>query len=1265
MPRLVNSAKHTLLVLFILMVPFSLFCQDAWSETISGTLFYQDGSTPFDQQVEITVYQGNPCQHYDHITSASVDPATGIFTITGVPPGQYYLKIRNNSQTNALEKWWNDTNGSLDCSQAQAITVIEGQPLSLTGLPFKTQTGGIITGTVYESGTTTPIEGLYIFAESSACGGTRYGGAGTDASGNYTITGIPSGTVYVSVCPKCDNQNYVDEFYDGSFGTIDCNQAAGVQVVENQVTPEIDFTLDAGGTITGQVTDMDGNGLANVEINSYQDLCYKNYFRWTQTDVDGNYTIMGIPDNTDLYLYADSKTNTSPIPYKDEWYDNIAENDCVSATAVHVNAGQTIPVIDFQLNYDIPFELQYVHNPDGSFKLQYYLEFYPLDNFTPDSVVSIHLTDPSGNVIKTYTRQEGVQGYGDFEYVDQWKMFEAKSLNITPELGEYTFTIVTDTFTAIVKRGKTLNRVIPVPDASQIQPVDNAVLTSKTPIFSWAPVHLEGVPLFYRIQIFDQTGYRVFSSKREQNLLSIAIPNNAITPGESYNWMVNVYDSDNWEILENRANSVTFNFTMADSPAHANIPALGMSNWGAVSYRTSDWSSTENWIRVIDHDGVAYDGSSHNVAVTYNGETHPLSFMRVDSPTSGSYEWFDYEVSAVPGDYVFTVTDPDGNTGTLTDTLVVNIMPSPDENAFAVTANGTTPTFTWDPVPNAIRYRVRIYNLDGSTAWNGYPETLPAPSYTVPPGVLQPNTPYNYRIEAWDGHSGLDVDNVSKSPASNSNNPKFQTRIETTAPFVEIATNAETWNSSLTGPYLTFWIKIHDAQGVPENIKSVKATFPDGTEIPLYLNYTESSTCGIYINDDFALPIAPGNYTITVEDLDGHINTHTDLLDVSPIGYPSEESITAVFNETQGDFTWNPVPGAAFYRLEIYDMDFNRLYAFATTTNAYHIPAGFLKQNTFYRYRITTRKEFFDQGVDNGSTSNNRNRMKTIFTTPDPGSAMPSIDLNEFGAFVIHSQKAGTSDSTFWLEFEVMVRDPDGVPDNISTVRVVYPDGTTTRDLRLDSSVEPGVTQGVYSYYETYDTSQDIQPGIYIFTVTDVAGNTATVTDSLDIDPLPIPANYTPAHGSSVGSTTPVISWDPVPAATRYRLRIYKNWDDKIHDIHNLTTNSYTIPANVLGMNDIYNYRISAYKDIEGGDVDNMSINQIFPSERPHFTISPATTGDINGDGSIDLSDALLVMKIMTGGSPDKTICLSADVNQDGKIGMADILYILQQIPRQ
>jgi hypothetical protein len=1156
MPRLFNSAKHTLFVLFILIIPFSLFCQNAWSETITGRVTLLDTSTGL-AGICVTAFSDKCNQN--EIDDVTTDE-NGDYTLTVPADSQVYIVANGDCSptTKYDQRWYDGGNGTYDCNAATFVS--EGSTANFLLSPT-----GSVSGTVSEADGKIPIGNLIVVAQSDACNGSTYGRAVTDASGNYTINAIPVGTVSIGAYPIYDgydgfylHQNYMDEWYDGNCGTRDCTQAAKVQVAENQVTPEIDFHL------------------------------------------------------------------SSSI-----------------------------------------FELQYVHNPDGSFKLQYFLEFYPLNNFTPDSVVSIHLTDPSGNVIKTYTRQDGVQGYGDFEYVDQWKMFQAASLNITPELGEYTFTVVTDTFTAIVKRQKTLNRVIPVPDATQMQPVDNAILTSKTPIFNWAPVHIEGVDLFYRIQIYDQTGYRVFKSNREKNLLSIVIPENILTPGQTYEWTVDICDIDNWEILENRANSATLSFTMADTPAHANIPAMKIDGWRAVAYHTSDYDATECWIEVIDHDGVAYDGSSHQVSVTYNGETHPVSFVRTLSPISGAYEYWG-NAPAPAGDYVFTVIDPDDNTGTLTDTLVVDILPSPDESTFAVNINGTTPTFTWDTVPGAARYRVRIYNLDGSTAWKGYPETLPAPSCTVPPGVLQPNTHYNYRIEAWDGHSGLDIDNVSKSPASNSNNPEFQTGEETTAPFVDPdAHGAYTWDNIVTGPYLSFWTKIHDAKGVPSNIKSVKVIFPDDTEIPLYLKYTESSTCGIYINDSFALPVAPGNYTITVEDLDGNISSHTDLLDVNSLGYPSEESITAVFNETQGDFTWDLVPGAAFYRLEIYDMDFNRLYTFATTTNSYHVPAGILKQNTFYRYRITTRREFFDQGVDNGSSSNSQSRMKTFFTTPALGTAMPSIDLNKFGAFVIHSQKAGTSDATFWLEFEVMVRDQDGVPDNISTVQVVYPDNTTTRDLRLNSSVEPDATQGVYGYYETYDTSQEIQPGIYVFTVTDAAGKIATITDSLVIDSLPIPTNYTPAHGSSVGSTTPVISWDPVPAATRYRLRIYKNWNDKIHDINNLITNAYTIPANVLGINNIYNYRISAYKDIEGQDVDNMSINRIFTSERPHFTISPATTGDINGDGSIDLSDALLAMKIMTGRSSNKTICLAADVNQDGKIGLAEMLYIYQQISQQ
>jgi len=65
------------------------------------------------------------------------------------------------------------------------------------------------------------------------------------------------------------------------------------------------------------------------------------------------------------------------------------------------------------------------------------------------------------------------------------------------------------------------------------------------------------------------------------------------------------------------------------------------------------------------------------------------------------------------------------------------------------------------------------------------------------------------------------------------------------------------------------------------------------------------------------------------------------------------------------------------------------------------------------------------------------------------------------------------------------------------------------------------------------------------------------------------------------------------------------------------------------------------------------------------FTIActPETCipGDVNGDGKVDLADAMLVLRILAG-IPVGNVNLNADVNGDGKIGLEELGYILQKV---
>jgi len=65
------------------------------------------------------------------------------------------------------------------------------------------------------------------------------------------------------------------------------------------------------------------------------------------------------------------------------------------------------------------------------------------------------------------------------------------------------------------------------------------------------------------------------------------------------------------------------------------------------------------------------------------------------------------------------------------------------------------------------------------------------------------------------------------------------------------------------------------------------------------------------------------------------------------------------------------------------------------------------------------------------------------------------------------------------------------------------------------------------------------------------------------------------------------------------------------------------------------------------------------------FTIActPETCipGDVNGDGKVDLADAMLVLRILAG-MPVANVNLNADLNGDGKIGLEELGYILQKV---
>lgn len=88
--------------------------------------------------------------------------------------------------------------------------------------------------------------------------------------------------------------------------------------------------------------------------------------------------------------------------------------------------------------------------------------------------------------------------------------------------------------------------------------------------------------------------------------------------------------------------------------------------------------------------------------------------------------------------------------------------------------SGTTPTFKWKPyLGDSYHYRLRVFDLKRVRCWfqeGPTPGTQTTGGYmsaTVPQGMLQPNTPYQYEIEVLDTPDIWTAHNRSRSTASN------------------------------------------------------------------------------------------------------------------------------------------------------------------------------------------------------------------------------------------------------------------------------------------------------------------------------------------------------------------------------------------------------------------------------------------------------------------------------------------------------------------
>jgi uncharacterized protein YodC (DUF2158 family) len=161
-----------------------------------------------------------------------------------------------------------------------------------------------------------------------------------NGGGNYTISGLASGSYNVSFYVGYEGGNYVGQYYNGkSLYT----EATPVSVTAPNATGGIDAELHPGGQIVGRVTDAVTHGpVANIFVCANE--VGEKFGGCSSTNSNGEYTIPSLPSGSYKVEFSSLFSENN---YITQFYNG--KPSFVEADAVAVTAGSTTAGINAEL----------------------------------------------------------------------------------------------------------------------------------------------------------------------------------------------------------------------------------------------------------------------------------------------------------------------------------------------------------------------------------------------------------------------------------------------------------------------------------------------------------------------------------------------------------------------------------------------------------------------------------------------------------------------------------------------------------------------------------------------------------------------------------------------------------------------------------------------------------------------------------------------------------------------------------------------------